>query len=220
MRPYCSNEDPLLALRPCLSKPRWQNLVLLVLALTLAHTFILWQVAVAVLLPIRLESCYQRLKRMLGWSGVDWDRLKQAWIRWALDHFAPPGQPLLLLIDWTLHTDRCRSLWVQLDVGVGRSLPLCFWLADNQFGGKGAQRAFEDRALRQLHGWLPPGWPVVLIGDRGFGGHDRMRFVGELGWWFLFRITGDGRIAVRQRVRGRRGWRWRVHYVRVDAEPP
>ena len=98
MRPYCSTEDPLLALRPCLSKPRWQNLVLLVLALTLAHTFVLWQVAVAVLLPLRLESCYQRLKRLRGWTGVDWDRLQRAWIRWVLDPFTQPGQLLVVYV--------------------------------------------------------------------------------------------------------------------------
>jgi hypothetical protein len=191
-----------------------------VLALSLAHTFILWQVAVAVLLPIRVESCYQRLKRLLGWKGVAWDRLQQTWIRWVLRHFAHQGQPLLLLIDWTMHTDRCRSLWVQLATGNGRSIPLCFWLCHNQFGGKGKQRALEDASLKQLRDWLPAGWSVILIGDRGFGGRDRMRFVQNLGWGFIFRITGDGRIARRQRVKTRRGWRWRVQYERVDAQPP
>jgi hypothetical protein len=132
---YSSSGDPLLALRPCLSKPRWHNLVLLVLALSLARTFTLWQLAVAVLLPVRLESCYQRLQRMLAWAPIDWQRLQLAWIHWVLRHFAQPGQPLLLLIDWTMHTDRCRSLWVQRDVGLGRGLPLAFWLSANRFGG-------------------------------------------------------------------------------------
>lgn len=220
MHPHSSNEDPLVALQSCLPRPRWHNLVLLVLALSLARTFTLWQVAVAVILPVRVESCYQRLKRMLRWPGVDWDRLQRAWVGWVLRHFATPGQPLLLLIDWTLHTDRCKSLWVQLATGAGRSVPLAFWLAANQFGGKGKQRAFEDAALEQLKGWLPQGWPVLLIGDRGFGGRDRMRFVGGLGWSFVFRVTGDGRLAVKERVQGRRGWRWHVRYVRVDADPP
>jgi hypothetical protein len=219
-RAHYTGEDPLVALRGCLSKPRWQNLVLLVLAVSLARVCILWQVAVAVLLPVRLESCYQRLKRMLGWAGLDWDRLKRAWVGWVLRQFATPGAPLVLLIDWTLHTDRCRSLWVQLDIGCGRAVPVAFWLSDNEFGGKGKQRAFEDRALRELRDWLPLGWPVLLVGDRGFGGRDRMAFVAALGWSFVFRITGDGRVAVRQRVRGRRGWRWHVSYQRVDADVP
>src|SRR5262249_14594038 len=207
VRSHYKGQDPLLALRPCLSKPRWHNLVLLVAAISVARCCITWQLAVAVLLPVRLESCYQRLKRLLGWPGLDLDRLLRAWVRWAVAHFAQPGQRLVLLIDWTLHTDRCRSLWVQLDIGCGRALPLAFFLADNQFGGKGKQRAFEDQALRQLKDWLPAGWPVLLIGDRGFGGRGRMAFVALLGWSFLFRITGDGRWALAQRVRTRRGWR-------------
>jgi hypothetical protein len=212
--------DPLLALRPGLSKPRWHNLVLLVLALSIARTLVLWQVAVAVILPLRVDSAYQRLKRLLAWLTGDSPRLKQLWVGWVLAHFARAGQPLYLLIDWTFHTDRCRSLWVQLVAGGGRSLPLAFWLAANQFGGPGKQRAFADAALQQLHTWLPAGWSVILIGDRGFGGRDRMRFVQNLGWSFVFRITGDGRLGWRQRVRGRRGWRWRVRYTRVDAQPP
>lgn len=220
MQSHYTSSDPLLALRPVLSKPPWHNLVLLVLALCIGRAFVLWQLAVAVLLPIRLESCYQRLKRLLRWRGVDVAALKRAWVRWVLAHFSVPGQTPVVLIDWTLHTDRCRSLWVQLVAGGGRSIPLAYWLAANRFGGRGGQRAFEDQALRQLKTWLPEGCPVILIGDRGFGGRDRMRFVAGLGWSFVFRVTGDARLPVRERVRGRRGWRWHVHYERVDAQPP
>jgi hypothetical protein len=204
----------LVALRPHLSKSRWQNLVLFVLALSVARTFIGWRIAVAVILPIRVESAYQRLKRLLAWPDDTWIALKRAWLGWVLEHVATPGQPLQLLVDWTCHTDRCRSLWVQVVAGGGRSLPLTFWLAHDRFGGPGKQRAFEDDALRQLHDWLPAGWPVVLIGDRGFGGRDRMRFVAELGWSFLFRVTGDARIRISDSGRRRR------RYQRVDAQPP
>src|SRR5436190_7905043 len=153
---YSNGDDPLLAMRPHLTKPRWHNLVLLVLALAVARSFVGWRIAVAVILPIRLESAYQRLKRLLGWPGAVWLDLKRAWVGWVLAHFATPGQTLRLLIDWTVHTDRCRSLWVQLVAGGGRSVPLTFWLAAPRFGGPGRQRAVEDAALRQLRAWLPP----------------------------------------------------------------
>src|ERR1051325_9552820 len=110
---HYNGQDPLAAPRPCLAKPRWHNLVLLVVALGIARCCIAWQLAVAVLLPIRVESCYQRVKRLLAAaSGVDFAALQQAWISCAVDHFGQPGQRLNLLLDWTLHTDRCRSLWV------------------------------------------------------------------------------------------------------------
>ena len=221
MHPHYTQNDPLLALRPHLSKPRWVSVVLLVLALPVVQSCIVWKIAVAVFLPIRVESAYQRLKRLLGWPTDLWTRLKIAWLLWVIDHFTCKGQRLHLLIDWTMHTDRVRSLWVQLVCGSGRSIPLTFWLADNQFGGPGKQRAFEDDCLRQLHGWLPDGWPVLLIGDRGFGGRDRMRFIQkDLDWLFCFRITGDAKVALEQWVQNGRSWCRRVHYQRVDADPP
>jgi hypothetical protein len=102
---------------------------------------------------------------------------------------------VVLLIDWTLHRDHCRSLGVALPVG-GRAVPLAFWLAPPTMGGKGAQRAFEDRALEQLRAWLPTSRRVVLIGDRGFRGRDRMRFLKRLGFRFILRVTGDTQIQV------------------------
>lgn len=189
-------QDPLLApLRQRLSKPKWHNLLLLVLAIQLGRTFITWRLALFVLLPISSASCYRRLARFLswrGWKNEEWlNRLRSAWVRAVLRCFAPGRGRLVLILDWTLHQDRCRSLWVMLPVG-GRAVPLCFWLTRSEFGGKGAQRDFEDEALRSLKQWLPASRQVVLVGDRGFRGADRMRFLRhELKWHYVLRITGE-----------------------------
>jgi hypothetical protein len=113
------------------------------------------------------------------------------------------------MTDWTKHTDRCQSLWVQVPVG-GRGVPLAFWLTANEFGGAGKQREFEDAAFRELAGWLPPGRVVILLGDRGFGGRDRMRFFRyQVGWYFVLRVTGDARVH------------WQGVWRRLDSlEPP
>ena len=196
-------------LAPCMSKPRWQNFLLLVVALQVARSFILWRIAAALLLPIPHESRYQRIKRVLSWQETDWQDLRRAWVRAAIDLFAPGLGPLVILTDWTLHTDRCRSLWVQLPVG-GRGVPLAFWLTANEFGGAGKQREFEDAAFRELAGWLPEGRVVIIVGDRGFGGRERMRFFRhQLGWYFVLRVTGDARIQ------------WQGVWRRLDSlEPP
>jgi hypothetical protein len=68
---------------------------------------------------------------------------------------------------------------------------LAFWLAGAKMGGKGSQRQLEDEALTQLAGWLGKRRRVVLIGDRGFRGADRMQFLRRLGWHFVLRVTGD-----------------------------
>jgi hypothetical protein len=132
------------------------------------------------------------------------------------------------LFDWTLHRDRCRSLWVMLPVG-GRAVPLAFWLAPPTMGGKGAQRRFEDEALTQLRAWLPAGRRAVLIGDRGFRGRDRMRFLKRLGCRFVPRVTGDTQIEeagqwvslrdVTPAVGERRQWR-RVRYGKSTQGGP
>lgn len=196
-------------LEPCLSKPKWQNFLLLVVALQVARSFILWRIAAALMLPIPHESRYQRIKRVLSWQETDWQDLRRAWVRAAIDLFAPGVGPLVVMTDWTKHTDRCQSLWVQLPVG-GRGVPLAFWLSANQFGGAGKQRAFEDAAFRELAGWLPPGRVVILLGDRGFGGRDRMRFFRyQVGWYFVLRVTGDARVH------------WQGVWRRLDSlEPP
>jgi len=116
--------------------------------------------------------------------------LQRAWLRAVLRSFAPGSGRLTLLIDWTLHRDRCRSLWVMLPLG-GRAVPLAFWLTPLAVGGKGAQRALEDQALTQLRAWLPARRRVLLIGDRGFRGRDRMQFLKRLRFQFILRVTGD-----------------------------
>jgi hypothetical protein len=199
--------DPLLEpLRRHLRRPQWQNLLALVLAVQFARTLIQRQLALFLLCSVFSPSCYRRLSRLLAWGalpeeapanaarptprGPDFRQLQRLWVRAVVACFAPGRGTLILLLDWTLHRDRCRSLWVMLPVG-GRAVPLAFWLAGTKVGGKGAQRQLEDEALTELAGWLGKRRRVVLVGDRGFRGADRMRFLKQLGWHFVLRVTGD-----------------------------
>jgi hypothetical protein len=190
------NTHRLLApLRRHLRKPQWQNLLALVVAIQLARTLVQRQLALYLLFAISSESCYRRLERMLAWDPAVWAPLQQAWLRAVLAQFAPGSGRLTLLIDWTLHRDRCRSLWVMLPLG-GRAVPLAFWLAPLETGGAGSQRALEDQALTDLRAWLPQRRRVLLIGDRGFRGRDRMQFLKRLGFQFILRVTGDTMVQI------------------------
>jgi hypothetical protein len=181
-------------LRRSLTKPQWHNLVALVVAVQWARTLVLHQLALYLVYVITAASCYRRLQRFLAGEAKRFDALQRAWVRVVLGSFAPGRFRLVLLIDWTWHRDRCRSLWIMLPVG-GRAVPLAFWLAPPSLGGPGSQRQFEDQALCQLRAWLPKGRSALLIGDRGFGGRDRMRLLKRLGFRFLLRINGDSMIA-------------------------
>jgi Transposase DDE domain len=190
MQSHDTTERLLVPLRQHLSKPQWQNLLALVVAIQLARTLVQRQLALYLLWAISSESCYRRLERLLSWEPERWEGLQRAWLRAVLRCFAPGSGRLTLLIDWTVHRDRCRSLWVMLPLG-GRAVPLAFWLTPLAVGGKGAQRALEDQALTQLRDWLPARRRVLLIGDRGFRGRDRMQFLKRLRFQFILRVTGD-----------------------------
>jgi Transposase DDE domain len=72
----------------------------------------------------------------------------------------------------------------------GRAIPLAFWLQPMEMGGKGSQRAAEDRALLELKEWLPKRFKPVLVGDRGFRGISRMKLLEQMNFKFVLRITG------------------------------
>src|SRR5262245_31797169 len=190
MHPQYTADPVLVPLRRYLSRPQWQNLVLLVVALQLARTLILRQVALYLVLVITTASAYRRLQRLLSTKATAFQPLQRAWVRLVLRLFAPGRGRVPLLIDWTWHRDHCRSFWVMLPVG-GRAVPLAFFLAPVRLGGEGAQRAFEDQALTQLRDWLPRGRRFLLIGDRGFGSRERLRFLQGLGFASILRINGD-----------------------------
>jgi hypothetical protein len=194
MQSYDNTHRLLLPLRQHLSQPQWQNLLALVVGIQLARTLVQRQLALYLLFAISSESCYRRLERMLAWDPAVWAPLQRAWLRAVLAQFAPGSGRLTLLIDWTLHRDRCRSLWIMLPLG-GRAVPLAFWLAPLETGGAGSQRAFEDQSLIELRAWLPRR-RVLLIGDRGFRGRDRMQFLQRLGFQFILRVTGDTMVQI------------------------
>jgi Transposase DDE domain len=215
MQPQYTADRLLLPLRRHLTRPQWQNLLVLVVALQLARTLILRQVALYLICVITTASGYRRLERLLATKAAVFQPLQRAWVRLVLRLFAPGRGRVPLLLDWTWHHDRCRSLWVMLPIG-GRAVPLAFFLAPVRLGGAGTQRAFEDQALTQLRDWLPRRRRFVLIGDRGFGSRERLGFLRRLGFSALLRINGDTKIqlagqwqalaSLRPPVGGRRQW--------------
>jgi hypothetical protein len=190
MHPDSTLDRLLLPLRRSLTRPQWHNLVALIVAVQLGRTLVLHPLSLYLVWVITSASCYRRLERFLKGGAKRFDALRHTWVRVVLACFAPGRGRLVLLLDWTWHRDHCRSLWIMLPVG-GRAVPLAFFLAPPSLGGPGSQRLFEDQALLQLRSWLPKGREALLIGDRGFGGRDRMRFLKRLGFRLLLRINGD-----------------------------
>jgi hypothetical protein len=115
---------PLLApLRRQLSRAQWQNLVALIVAIQLGRTLIVRQLALYLVVGISTDSCYRRLERILSWApATTWQPLRRVWARAVLTTFAPGGGWLPVMVDWTWHRDRGRTLWLMLPLG-GRAVP-------------------------------------------------------------------------------------------------
>src|SRR5207249_1721398 len=94
-------------LRRHLTKPQWHNLIALVLAVQLARTLVLRQLALLLLWSIFSTSCYRRLSRLLSWEQppaadpthpeerspkpkhpFDFQRLHRLWVRAVVSCFA------------------------------------------------------------------------------------------------------------------------------------
>src|SRR3954452_9302267 len=99
MQAHATTDRLLAPLRRHLSKPQWQNLLALVVAIQLARTLVQRQLALYLLWAISSESCYRRLDRMLRWDPQRWEPLQRAWLRAVLGCFAPGSGRLTLLID-------------------------------------------------------------------------------------------------------------------------
>src|SRR2546425_717087 len=61
--------------------------------------------------------------------------------------------------------------------------------------------SYLSHLQQQLRAWLPQGRRVLLIGDRGFGGRDRVRFLKEQGFQYLLRVNGDTQVFVGRKWR-------------------
>jgi len=179
-----------------LKASQYRNLLLLVIAVQLNSTLVLSRLSLCLLLVITSGSCYRRLQRVLGAEGR-WPQtaLRTAWARAVLRVFAPGRGRLPVLLDWTFHEQRVKTLWAMIPVG-GRAVPIAFWLVAYVSGGKGTIRAVEDRALRELRRMLPRRRPIVIVGDRGFRGKERMRLLTELGFHYLLRAKADVKVWV------------------------
>src|SRR5438067_836101 len=82
-----------------LTRPQRQNLLALVVAVQLARTLVLRQLALFLVLGITTASCYRHLQRVLAWEQEKtWKPLAQVWVRLVLRSFAPGREPLPLLI--------------------------------------------------------------------------------------------------------------------------
>jgi Transposase DDE domain len=101
-------------------------------------------------------------------------------------------KPLLVALDWTA----VRSFHTLMAAAVlrGRAVPLV-WATYTTGRLHRSQNSLEEGLLRLLVALLPPGLPVILLADRGFGRTELAKTCQDLGVRFLIRIKPDVCVA-------------------------
>lgn len=130
----------------------------------------------------QLVSRTRRLRRMLAgstWHVRDWyTPLARAW----LQALAVPVGEIRLIVDGTQVSAHHQLLMVALAFR-HRAIPLA-WTWTRQ--ERGYSTAFKQRALlAQVRQLLPPGLPVILVGDSEFGSVELLHQLDCWGWDYV-----------------------------------
>ncbi len=135
--------------------------------------------------PTRLKRVWRFVTNPL----VREEQFQALLLQWLASRL-PPGEPLLLLVDWTpLGCDEALVASVPLD---GRAVPLCWVLARKDPDGHFNQALEEWAFFERLATLIPRGLRVVIVADRGFGNAKLMHLLGdELHFGYVLRVKDD-----------------------------
>lgn len=185
---------------PCLSRP--QAFVLALWSYAAQVLQCCGQSQVAFFLAQVLAQPEPRLRqRLREWT---WDREAKAGqqrqevtvapcfgylLAWVVSAWAPGEQRLALALDATSLGER----FVVLAVSVlyrGGAIPIAWQVLPAQTAG--AWQPVWLRLLRDVHGWVPADWLVLVLADRGLFAPWLFRAIQQQGWHPFVRINADG----------------------------
>lgn len=141
------------------------------------------------------ESGKKRFRRFLANEAFPLEGFFQAWIVWLWKSLGL--QRWHLLVDETKISNRMGVMVVAL-AWEGRAIPL-IWRSyranDAAAYPQEGQVGMIASLLSLIHGALPPEQVVLVMADRGIGtSPDLCRVIAQLGWYYLFRVTGQSKI--------------------------
>jgi hypothetical protein len=190
---------------PTFTKPQAKGLALWSIGIVLARSSSLHAIALALavwlaLNPLsllkRLQEWYleAKAKKGHGSGGTgqhrrDWDPRAPApyLLRWILQDW--PNRQLVIALDPTNFGDRFTVLAVSV-LYRGCAVPVAWTVVE---GGKpGAWEPHWERMLRQLAQFVPPGWQVLVLTDRGMYSPSLFRCLVRLDWHPFLRIRAQG----------------------------
>ncbi len=141
--------------------------------------------------PAKATSKLRRLLRWLNNPQVDVMAYYRPFIQAAM--VAWVGKNVLLAVDGTSPNGACVVCRVSVCFR-GRAFPLCWQTFDTRSHSIAFARYIA--VLEQAQALLPAGCSVNLLGDRGFGHRQLMKWCRRAGWHYLLRLKGDSTVIL------------------------
>lgn len=182
--------DQLIAVVPTVRVTQVRPLALFVLGLLWSGQIHLRGIAAALPLAVADASTERRLHRWLRNARVAVAPLWRELLPSLLASRA--GQPLLLVLDPTPHTDEATILELGL-VCRRRTLPLAWRVVPQQARWPKPQITYFQAMIAEVAAALPAGCTVTLIGDRALPSAALIDACRAVGWEVLFRLSSDAR---------------------------
>lgn len=141
--------------------------------------------------PAKAASKLRRLQRWLGNPLVDVAAYYRPFIQTAMTAWA--GKDILLIVDGTSPKGACVVCRVSVCYR-GRAFPLCWLTFDTRSHSIRYTRYVVVLELART--LLPVGCRVTLLGDRGFGHRQFMKWCRRMGWDYQLRLKADSTVIL------------------------
>jgi Transposase DDE domain len=155
--------------------------------------------------PAKATSKLRRLQRWLCNPLIDVAAYYRPFIQAAMVGWA--GSDILLAVDGTSPNGACVVCRVAVCFR-GRAFPLCWMTFDTR--SHSISYARYVAVLELARTLLPDDCKVTLLGDRGFGHRQLMKWCRRVGWHFLLRVKSDSIVILPDGSR-RRLDAWQPH---------
>lgn len=169
---------------------------LLITGMCLARKGIMTEMARKVPGPKILRSRAKRFWRFAANPRFKPETLMANWAKWVIRTFCK-GSVLLIAIDWTDFPGDNNILMAAIPFA-GRAIPL-YWEFHKYENIPDSQNLIEHRFVSKLLGFIPAGYRIKVVADRGFGRAEFVQFLKDQHIDLVLRVKSNVYINTKRR---------------------
>ena len=133
---------------------------------------------------------WKRLQRFFSNPLIKPEQLMALWVKWCMKTFTAGSEYVYIAIDWSTLKRGHQCILIAL-VLHGRGVPLMWQIVPSWDDIKDSQNRIEQRLLAKLLNLIPKDKCPIIIGDRGFGYTDLIKFLMRKEALFVLRVKAD-----------------------------